>query len=169
VGRLGLVFLAWIVFVGGLGLYMHRRDAGRTSARAAVTLPPAAGRYTVEVTPTFRARPDPFALRTETSGDAPALRLRLDTREILHLTDGVEAGRPVVVEDLEGLVEGPNELYLEASPPTDETARRHFVQLRVLRDGRTVAEEVFWSEGGAQVAGSLRFVLAPPAEDDHEH
>ena len=168
--RIGLVIAIWMVFVGGLGLYMRQRDAGASEGPTVIRLETAAGQYAVEVTPSFAAAPDPFALQIDEQDAGAALVVRLGEREILRVTDHVEGGKPLRIEDVEGVVVGMNEVLVEASPPTDQADRRHFVLLRVLRDEAAIAERTFWSEGGAKVAGSLRFeIAAGDREGAHEH
>jgi len=159
--RLGLVAAIWILFVGGLASYMRYRDVAGPGSEPAVELKLAEGRYRIEVTPGFTPVPDPFALRTGQEPSAPALVVRLAGRELLRLSGGVEAGRPVWIEDVRGLVAGSNEIYVQVSPPIEQGDRRHFVLVRVLRDGVPIAEQTFWGEGGLQVAGTCRFEVEP--------
>lgn len=164
--RILLVIVIWIVFVGGLAVYMRHREASAVGGPKTIVLKAAAGNYTLEVTPTFSAAPDPFALQVDEAKPAAALVVRLDTTELLRLSDTVEKGKTLRVEKIQGLVEGENEIFLQASPPTGEG--RSFVQLRLLRDETPVAEEVFWSEGGLQVTGSLRYTIRPDTSEDHD-
>lgn len=166
--RIPFVILVWIVLVGGLSLYMRHRDAHAPVAGPGVTLDIAEGRYALEVTPTFSAEPDPFALASD-EGDSPAIAVRMRGREIVKAGDAVRPGVPIRVDDVQGFVAGDNEVLVEASPPGGETEQRHFVHVRILRDGLPVAEETFWSEGGARVSGALRFSLLGSAEDEHGH
>lgn len=166
--RIFFVLFLWIAMIGGLTLYMHDRDAHAPVAATAVKLSAAEGKYSVEVTPTFSAEPDPFALVSDRDA-AAALTVTLRGREILARNDDVRPGVPILVDDIEGLVAGDNELLLEASPPNSEADQRHFVQLRVLKDGLPAAEETFWSEGGATVSGTLHFSLRETEGDANAH
>lgn len=166
--RIPFVVLIWVVLVGGLSLYMRHRDAHTPVAGAGVTLNLAEGRYALEVTPTFAAESDPFALASDT-GDSPAVAVRMRGREIVRAGDAIRPGVPIRVDDVQGFVAGDNEVLVEASPPSDDAERRHFVHVRILRDGLPVAEETFWSEGGARVSGALRFSLREGTEDEHGH
>lgn len=165
--RIALVLAIWIVFAGGFGLYMHKSGTAPEVAHGRAQLQAARGSYTIEITPTFSASPDPFVLQDTKGKTAAVLLLRIGEREILRLTDNVEVGKPVRLEGVEGLVDGTNELFLEVNPPVEESDRRHFVQVRVLRDNAAIAEQVFWSEGGARVTGGLRFKII--AEDEKRH
>ena len=166
--RLGLCAFVWVLFVGGVTLYMGHRHSAMGQPATAMALRTVDRTYLVEVTTSFTAEADPFALRTDTSEEAPALLLRLGDTELLRLSDGVVAGQPRRLEAVQGLTRGSNELFVKATPPTALEGRQ-FVQLRVLQGGQSLAETVLWSEGGAAVAGSLRFVLEEDEEDGHEH
>lgn len=165
-----IAVLIWVVLVGGLLLYVRSRDAVDTAP--SFRLVPAQGTYSVEITTTFTAEPDPFALRVEDEEKPSALSLKLNGKEVLRLTDRVDAGSPIRVEPLRGLVEGSNELYLEANPPAGEAGRSHAVRVRVLRDGIPLSDRSFWSGQGSKIATTLRVNLTPGGqqeEDGHAH
>lgn len=160
--RIPFVILIWLVLVGGLTLYMDHRDSRPVAARTAAALDMAGGRYSVEVTPSFAAEADPFALAIGDAAETSALSVTLRGRDLLSLAGGNEPGVPLEIANVEGVTAGDNEILLRAAPPPDAPSRRHFVQVRVLRDGLPLADETFWSEGGARVEGVLRFA-APSA------
>ena len=169
--RIGLVAVIWVVLIGGMIVYLHHRDIPDLAAGTAIELRTAEGNYVLEIITTFAVEPDPFALQVDQSEKPTALVVRLGGREILRRTDRLEAGTPIRVEPIVGVVEGTNEIYLEASPPLEQSAKSHAVRVRVLRDGRPVAEETFWSLPGGKVADIFRFVLVArqKKEDDHGH
>ena len=160
--RVVLAILIWVVFIGGFSLYMRRRRVGATPAEGP-TAPPAAGSFTIAVTPDFTATPDPFALWGEDGTGAAALAVRLNGKDVLRLAERVEAGKPVRVRDVAGVVVGPNEVYVEASPPVGDSARAATVRVEVLREGKPMAETTLRGEGSSAVAGSLRFDVKPEA------
>jgi hypothetical protein len=165
-----LAVVIWIVLVGGLGLYVRSHEAVKTAQSFQSTL--AQGAYALEITPTFAAEPDPFALRTEEGEAPPALIVKLNGRELVKLTERVEAGAPIMIEPLKGLVEGSNEVYLEANPPIKETGRSNAVRVRVLRDGIPVSDRSFWSVQGSKIATTMLVNAAPvesQEEDGHAH
>lgn len=166
--RLALAVLIWLMFVGGLGLYTHYRDATVRASRPMVEIQTAEGDYAIEITTTFAVEPDPFAIQTDELGQQPALVVRLGQREILKITDRLEAATPIRVEPLLGLVEGTNEIYLEASPPLEQVGKSQAVRVQILRDGQTIANQTFWSSPGGKVADTMRFELAiAKEEEDH--
>lgn len=163
--RILFAVLIWVVLVGGLSVYMQRRDANpveRSAGRAAVV---SQADYVLEVTPAFAPVPDPFAL--DLDGEKPAaLTARFRGREVLRRETGVEAGVPIEGVALPGVVEGWNEVLLSASPAAEGAPRRRFLQARVLRNGVPVASDTFWADGFARVDGVLNFVA--PKDDASE-
>ncbi len=163
-----LVIAVWIVFVGGLTGYMHTREEASAVQEFRQTV--AAGHFAVEVTASFAVEPDPFALNVETKKKKPALVLKVNGQEALSITERLDAGAPVVVEKVGGIVEGINELYVEANPPIESVGRVHAVRVRVLKDGRPLAQESLWSEPGNRIASTFKIKVGgsgPAQEDDH--
>lgn len=166
--RFILVISVWIVFVGGLGLYMYQRNASTGKSIVPIEFKAAERVYTVEITPTFTAEPDPFALQTD-EDELAALVLKLGDMELLSGIEQAEKGKTITVENVKGLVIGSNELYLEASPPIDQSDSSHAVRLRLLEDNIPIAEKTFWSENGSKVTGVLHFELKPHTDEDEHH
>lgn len=157
----------WVVLAGGLSVYMRHRDANPVKRPAGRAVTAARAAYVLELTPAFAAAPDPFALLPD-GGKAPALSARLRGKDVVVKTEGVPAGVPIVVDSLPGVIEGDNEIVVAASPPVEETPRRHFLQARVLRNGVPIASETFWADGFARVDGVLRFTAPAEASDAGE-
>lgn len=171
--RVLLAVLIWILLVGGLYEYMHRRNANPVARSSGVSAVAASGIYTLELTPGFVPVPDPFALNLDVDGGkAPALFARLRGREILSLSGDIVAGASLRVENIPGVSGGDNEIVVAASPPIDGASGRHFLQARVLKNGVPIASEIFWAEGSARVDGVLRFAApaqsSTGAEADHD-
>lgn len=167
--RLILVAAVWVVFVGGVALYVARRD--EHGDIASYEARPAAGTFSVEVTTSFPVEADPFAL-TAGGATAAGLILKVNGVEVLRRTEGVKVGEATVASPVPAVVVGKNELFIEAHPPQDQLLRSQAVRVRVLRDGEPVAEKTFWSEPGVPL--SATFPLEVPAEakkegghDDH--
>lgn len=151
--RFAIVISVWIVFLGGLALYMNQR--GEAPEARTFEQAEADGVFALEITPSFDAEPDPFALNVDDSTDSAALQVRLAGDEVFRGGDSVIAGRPILVRPIEGLTLGKNEFYLEASPPMDDGGRSHAVRVRVFRDDRVFFERTFWSEPGGRVAATF--------------
>ncbi|MBI4963480.1 MAG: hypothetical protein HY913_09395 [Desulfomonile tiedjei] len=165
-----LAVLIWVALVGGLSAYMHAREKinpARSYEVRAVTEP-----FALEVTTTFDLEPDPFALKTETESEAPALLVRVNGKEALRRNDRVERGVPFRLEPVPGLVQGHNEIYLEANPPVEQADRSLAVRVRVFRGSMPVADQSIWSEAGSTVATTFRVDIEPektPEADTHGH
>jgi hypothetical protein len=163
--RPATAILIWIVLIGGLATYMHSREHSRSTA--SYELHHAKGVYALEITTTFPVEPDPFALRTD-KGEAPALFVMLNGKEILRRTDRVEAGVPIRVDPVPGLVEGGNEFYLEANPPLESANLSYAVRVKLLRDGQPIMERSAWSEPGSKIAATFH-VQVETREQEKEH
>jgi hypothetical protein len=165
--RFALAAFAWLLMLGGLSLYIYQRDRHTPAAiQAPVQQAVATEDFTLEITPTFSPEPDPFALQGEESTAAP-LVVRTADRELFR-AESLEPGVPVRVHPLRGLVEGRNEIYLQAQPPVGEAGRNHAVRVRLLQGSQVVVDETLWRAGGANVAGTIPFTLAA-AENHHDH
>lgn len=149
--RFFLVLIIWIAFVGGVSLYVAKREAVQPVAEPKVA--PAGSNFALEVTTSFDVAPDPFALE-ET--DPAGIVIRGGGRDLAR-RDRLEAGTTLRIEPVPGLIEGRNELYVEASPPLSEANRPHALRVRVLRGGAVVAERIVWAEPGSRVASTLVF------------
>ncbi len=159
--------------LGGLWVYTQVRPLTVAPLPAAIPEATAAARYAMDVTMTFSAEPDPFALTVDADQRPAALLVRFNGQELLRVTERLSAGDPITVDPLPGAVVGRNELFLEAAPPIKQGNRAHAVRIRILRDGVPFAEETFWSEPGTRLSASFPFTITdPPAATtpkDHEH
>jgi hypothetical protein len=137
--------------LGGLQLYMRTRPqpAGR---QAGVAEHMAEGHFSVELTLTFDAGPDAFAVDL---ADAAALLVRLRGREILRRSEAIAAGQQLRVDDVAGVVSGHNEFYVQATPRDAVAAVSRAVRVRILRDGHPIADQTLWAEPGEVVQGAI--------------
>lgn len=158
-----LTVAIWVVFVGGVALYVEARH--RPPDVAVRSLVEASGEFEVALTAThdIGAAVDPFALAADAS--APAASVRVAGSEVAHAVEELPAGRTVVVGDLEGLVSGRNELFVEVAPPAG--AAPYAVRVALRRDGVEVAHLVLWGEPGRPARGVLALRLEQEAGHDH--
>lgn len=164
--RPAFAVIIWVVLIGGLTVYMQSRD---TAAVGVTYKPPRAeGVFALQVTTTFAVEPDPFALRTGQT-EASALLVKLNGSEILRRADRVQAGTPIRVEPVPGLIDGRNEFYLEANPPVGLANLSYAVRVQLFRDGQLVADRSLWSEPGSRIASSFQVSVTKvtKAKDDH--
>ncbi|NQV33126.1 MAG: hypothetical protein HQ515_10555 [Phycisphaeraceae bacterium] len=163
----------WVVILGSLTSFQHHRERLRASqaTRTQPVTTSASAVYSLAVTPTFKAEPDPFALQTDTTVGAAALVVRMTGTDLLRVADQVEAGQAVHIKTLPRIKVGLNEIYIEGSPPTAQGQQRHAVLVELFRNDVWIQQASFWSVPGGKVTGVLRFEVAENEgeESDHDH
>lgn len=164
--RLVLTAVIWVVLVGGLALYMFNRTAVQSASELNLHTP--SGDFAVEVTTTFPLEPDPFALRSEGSDEAPALVVRVNGREVLRKTERVEPGEPIRVEPIPGFAQGANEVFVEANPRLDMAGRSQAVRVRVLQDTNVLADRSLWSDQGNRIAAAIAVNVDTRESKEHD-
>jgi len=167
--RFLLVVLFWLVFVGGLKAYTWQRDmaASRTVA-APVQVERLSGNWILELTPTFSAEADPFALETEDGAPAP-IEVSLNAVPVALDSLRVVRGDALQIENLGELQQGPNEVFVKASPPLHESDLNHGIRVRILDGQAVLADETIWGNRGALVSGSVTFKLKSEEVPAHGH
>jgi len=121
----------------------------------------ATGKYSAEITLTFDAQADEFAL------EPTSLVLKRQDQVLLKREGLVSAGEPIVVENIAGIVQGENEFYFQCVPKDDGRALARAVRIRVLRDGVPVADRTLWAEAGLVPQGAV--VVEVPKTKAHAH
>jgi hypothetical protein len=144
---LALVISAGILF--GVYSYLRFAQSLRGTTEAAVVDVAATGKYSAEITLTFDAQADEFAL------SPVSLVLKRQDQVLLSREGLVPAGEPLVVENIPGIVEGENELYFECVPKDDGRQLARAVRIRLLRDGAVVADQTLWAEAGLVPQGTV--------------
>ena len=169
--RFVLSIVVWLIIVGGLVFYMHQREDTTGSLPPIIEPKAAEVSYSLVLTPTFSIEPDPFAIRLDDQTESPALLVRLGDREILRIADRLEAGDPIRIDPIPGLMMGVNEFYIEANPPLESTQKSRAIRIQVFQNERVASDTTLWSEPGAKVNGTFRFEIAQPEKEksDHEH
>jgi hypothetical protein len=162
---LAVVLVAAIL--GGLQGYMSLRDRMRPPPAQEVETS-AAGIFSLDLTLTFDAGPDPFALDLD---DAPSLLVEFRGQQLLRETGSVPAGQPIVIAPIRGVDQGKNEFFVKAVPADSNVDVSRAVRVRVLRDGEPISESTLWSEPGLPVQGKVDLVVPASAapSDDHDH
>ena len=153
--RIAAVLSLWVIVLGGLNLYMNRLEARKSVLAPVPSQAESSADYALEITTTFNVEPDPFALRTDNSSKPAALLVRIGEKVLADISEA-EAGIPVRIAPVPGMLAGVNEFFVEANMPLEMTGRNLALRLRLLRDGLPAAEKTFWSEGENRIAGTFR-------------
>jgi len=121
--------------------------------------------YRIELTPTFEAASDPFAIRTDAAEGVPRLLVRHAGQDLLRLARDWSRGQVVVVESV-SLAGTSTQLFIQASPSGQEADKPCGVRVRVVRaDGAICDDQTIWSEGGgALLAQTVDVSLEPVLE-----
>jgi hypothetical protein len=163
---LAAVFI-WIVLIGGLAAYMRGREPAAAPASHALETPE--GIFSLELTTTFGAEPDPFSPWSDSDERSTALLVRLNGLVVLRETERTDAGKVLRIEPLTGLLRGKNELFIEASPRLEPVGRSYAARLRVLKDRSVIAERSLWSDPGGKIAGTLGFDTEGESPEESGH
>ena len=163
-----LAIILSAAIVGGLNLYMRHRARQRVASPLAVE-DFATGVYSLDLTFTFRAQRDAFALE-----DDPIVRVKFRGADVLLANKPVDAGEILRVETIENIVaghdkaSGANEFYYEILTGDTDNGIARCVRLRIFRDGQILAEQSAWSDPGEPVRGTLRLAVVDD-ESAHDH
>lgn len=161
-----LAIIMSVSIVSGLNLYMQHR------VRQQVKVPQvaehfAAGVYSLDLTFTFRADYDAFALE-----DDPIVRISFRGEDLLLMKEPVNAGEILYVDQINNIVAGQddqsgvNEFYYEILTGDTDTSVAHAVRLRLFLDGQIVADHTAWCDPGEPVRGTFRPIVVT---DDATH
>ena len=145
-----------VAILGGLALFMTVRPTPLPTVDPS-TADWVTGQTSIEVTLTFDAGPDPFALEAT---DAPSLLVLHHGRELLRRTDRVARGEVISITDLTQLPAGPNRFLVRAIPQESDSTMSHGLRLRVIHNDQTVADQTVWSDAGPIVEGEVVVQLA---------
>ena len=151
-----LSFIMVVAILGGVQLYMTHRP--RVVAYQAEPDAVAEGEFRLEVTLSFAAGPDPFALELE---DAPSLLVLFRGQPVLHRTNAIPGGQVIVSDPVDGIVQGQNEFFVQATCANDASLTANAIRVRILRDAVVIAEQTFWSEPGEAIQGALNVTVPP--------
>lgn len=167
--RFLLCIVIWIIFVGGLWVYTWQRDARLPdSPLAAPPVETVQGNYRLEITPTFSAETDPFALQADTP-KTDSIELRLNGQLLQQPDEAIIRGKILKILNIPVMLTGYNEIFVSASPPISETDLDHGIRVRLL-DGETIiVDDTIWAGSGARVSGSVGFQMSMKVDDEHEH
>ena len=157
-----MVIVLTITLFGGMKWFLHKSavSSGEHS-HAGVQLIQASGAYGIDLSITFDAGPDEFALSDVS--DAPSLLVQMNGEEVLRRTDTVSADQsPIQIPSVKGVVVGTNEFFIQASPSDMSSLTPGSARIRITRDGHVVSDKTIWSEAGEILQGTA--VLEVPSD-----
>lgn len=146
----------WLVLIGGLWVFTSQRDAGVVQTPRTVVDHTAQGSFAIEVTTTFTLEDDPFAIQTDNT-KSTGMDLRLNGRRLALAEEKPSRGQTIRMDKVEGVLQGHNEVYVQASPPVAESHLEQGLRIKFFVDGNLIADRTFWSSSGATISDSLSF------------
>jgi len=167
--RFFLVISIWIVIVGGLWSYISHRDFNRQQIVAASPVDlHVDGKFSMEITSTFSTEEDPFALTT-TSATTSTFEVKLNGIPMVTDEATLQRGQSIRYENITGMLEGQNEIYVAATPPLLEDTLEHGIRVKLYKGQTLIIDKTVWASLGTQVSGTVSFNHAQNKEDDHDH
>ena len=167
--RFLMVVAIWIVIVGGLWNYIFHRDAKRELIVAATPIDlTVEGQYALEITPTFSAEDDPFALKTSDNTDS-SFEVKLNGNALDMNVLEVQRGETIRNAKVGGVLTGHNEIYVNASPPLSENTLEHGIRVKFYQDNTLIVDRTVWADQGALVSGTISFNHLETEEASHDH
>jgi hypothetical protein len=166
--RIVLSIVIWIVFVGGLWSYIHQRELhqGNRPSLTAQQLEQSDRVINISLTPTFSAEKDPFALTVD-SGDSQDLTIRVNGKKLNTSSINLERGNAVSLAEIDNILAGKNELYIEVSPPVKDAHLAQALRVEIADGTKKLLDSTIWGQGGALLSGSFFFEIIDEVEHDH--
>jgi hypothetical protein len=162
--------LIWIIGMGSISLYMREREVALPQPSNEIrTQQSSQGSFALDITLSFTAETDTFAVRPDKDDKPATLLVRANGEEILRRDGEVPAGIPVSIEQVKKLFEGVNELYVESSTPSGQADQAHAIRVRVFRDGKELTERTFWSQPSMKVSAAFSIDLRKDATIEPKH
>lgn len=145
-----LVAVLALAIFGALAAYERFVDTLPEQSHSTEEALPAAGKFSVELTLSFDAAKDDFALENE-----PAVVVRMAGRDLIRADQPVAAGEPLRASEVADIAQGCNAFFLRAAPSQDFISRPCAARLRILRDEAVIGESSLWSSPGGLVEGEV--------------
>ncbi|MCG8585301.1 MAG: hypothetical protein MI757_11370 [Pirellulales bacterium] len=169
--RLLVAGLICCLLLGGMAAYMQA-TAKQPAAALADEPATASAVYSLEITPSFRVGDkDPFALDLDDGTKRPSLSVELAGKRLYSTTDTLEAGKPILIEPIEGLKLGQNRLLIKATVSAEQSARANALRVVVRQGDRVAVDETIWASAGESLSGEVLVdtTASKHAEAAHDH
>ena len=155
-----------VAAIVGVGLSLFLRSQKPTDAAPLLGSSVAEGDFGLAITLTFDAGPDPFALDADS---APSLTVEHHGKLLLRETESLPAGKPIRIDNVEGIVDGQNTFYVRCTAQNEEAFVARAIRVEVLRDDQTIAEETLWSDPGKPVRGPVNVEVKRAVDTKRVH
>ena len=160
------LFIA-VCVLAGLGIYLQVIQSQPLPIEFDQEEDPASGVFSLELTLSFDAGPDPFAFE---AGTAPSVLIQFKGEDVYRKSEPVAGEHPIIIRPIDGVVPGANEFFLQVSAEDQSSSASRAARLRILRDDTVVADHTVWSEPGLPVEGSVTLIVDEPVgHDPHDH
>ena len=166
--RIVLVIAIWIIMIGGMFLFMNSKESAPSIYDYKYEEVKEA--YSLEIVATSPAEPDPFTLQTDESSPMASILVKINGIKALRITEPIDAGEKLTVENVPGLKIGENEFYVEVNPPIESVNKIFAVRVSVNRGYTKIASETLWSPEGLKVADTFTlYIKEDESSEDHSH
>jgi hypothetical protein len=138
-----IAILINVLLVGGLFLYMGIRDTGEKTHH--IEEPEKSeGIYTMDISATFKiSGEEVFLLNTQNGENAV---ISINGTKITGEMMKSPFDSTFRINNLPGIIEGRNEVFIELSRSTEDAARPAAVNVEIKKDGMKYFSDVFWFE-----------------------
>ncbi len=118
--------------------------------------------YRIELTTTFDAVDDPFALRSSDVAKSARLILRYSGSDLLRRESDLHRGDSILTEPID-LPGEEVELFVQATPSPQEALKACGLRVRlILEDGAVCHDQTVWTDGGGlSLAATINVSLKP--------
>lgn len=189
--RILAAILIAVIVLGGTGLYI-RFSESITPVPINMSEEAARGAYSIDFTLTFDIDSNVFA-----GFDEYGFRAELADVVLLESNDRIPAGKPLRIENVDGVKVGRNEIWVYASPASETAAKSpetsafggfneedaedlsdnnetqfavdRAIRVRISHDGEVVAEKTLWSQDNQAVQGTIELFVQGESKDEHDH
>lgn len=171
--RFVFVAIIWVVILGGMLWYTDYREKSKPAALVQTSLNSKETEFILcelFLTTTFSAEADPFSLQLGDEKTNSDLLFRLNGELIDTYLSPFKRGQAQSM-NLEQVRIGKNEIYLQISPPFNESELNTGVRLLLVDiNGLTIFDQTIWAEPGAVISELLSFTIKRDnMGDDHDH
>lgn len=160
--RPALALLISIVIFGTVHQYIQFQNRHAPSQLAPLAEAPedVQARFQLELTLTCDAEPEEFFAL-----DPVSVLVRYRQLELVHRSEPLLAGTPLLIEDLPVANVDQHELWVEVQPASSFASVPTAARVRLLRDGIEQQVWTLWAPAGGPIRGKLSFEVSRVAPE----